>query len=56
MDWVGYAYEYANNLLGEDMHASQLQSLENIYISKGKDDEVRSLKFCQKFVIIKIKI
>ena len=60
MDWVGYAYEYANKLLGEDMYTSQLHSLENCRVvmyhsSIGKDDEVRSLKFNQKFVIIKIK-
>lgn len=49
MDWVGYAYEYANKVLGENMYASQPQILENCRVamyhsSIGNNDEV-SLQF-----------
>lgn len=49
MDWVGYAYEYANKVLGENMYASQPHILENCRVamyhsSIGNNDEV-SLQF-----------
>jgi superfamily II DNA helicase RecQ len=49
MDWVGYAYEYSKQVLGEDMYAGEHQKQENrrvamYHSSIGRDDEV-SLQF-----------